>query len=109
MRGPTHIAQKDLNITECMDFVVAVNARNSNHHILQQYIPFNCRFCVNMDETPLYNDQRPRTTICNKGQLSVNCRSTRNGDYRCTVILAVALDGTKLMPMIIFKVAGELN
>lgn len=56
-----------------------------------------------MDETPLYNDQKPKRTIADRGSKTVNGRKTRTGDYRCTVFLAVALDRTNLPPMIVFK------
>jgi hypothetical protein len=96
IRQKTHIAQKELDIPGCIDCVVAVNERNRMYHVANEFI-------INMDETPLYNDQRPGKTIANKGQRSVHGKKTRTGEYRSTVILAVSLSGNKLPPMIIFK------
>ena len=56
-----------------------------------------------MDETPLYNDNKPKKTIADRGSQTVNGRKTRTGDYRSSVFLAVTLDGQKLPPMIVFK------
>jgi hypothetical protein len=80
----------------CTDCVVAVNERNRMYHVANDFI-------INMDETPLYNDQSPRKTIANRGQRSVHGKKTRTGEYRSTVILAISLSGNKLPPMIIFK------
>jgi hypothetical protein len=96
IRQKTHVAQKRCDLAMCLDFVVSVNAKTTMYNIHPDFV-------VNMDQTPLYNDQRPSTTVCNKGQKSVNGKQTRTGDYRCTVFLAVTLSGKKLPPLIVFK------
>ena len=62
IREKTHVAQKEINLEEAMDFVVSINETNSNFNIPADYI-------LNMDETPLYNDNKPKKTVTYKGIL----------------------------------------
>lgn len=96
IREKTHVAQKVINMQDCADFVEMVNERNSVYNISKDFI-------INMDETPLYNDQKPNKTVADKGSRSVEGLKTRTGDYRSTVMLSVTASGKKLPPMIIFK------
>lgn len=96
IRETTHVAQKLLNVDECLDFVIAVNEKNVQYSIPPEFV-------INMDETPLYNDQKPNKCVTKKGAKSVNGKSTRTGDYRATVLLAVTASGVKLKPMVVFK------
>lgn len=57
---------------------------------------------VNMDETGCYFDTDITTTICEKGSKSINIIGIKNNSH-CTVFLAVAIDGSKLKPLIVFK------
>ncbi len=56
MRDKTHIAQRSMDVEGCMDCVVSFNERNRMYRIGDACI-------INMDETPLYNDQKPNKTI----------------------------------------------
>ena len=77
IRNKTHIAQKPLNEAECHDFSVSVNERNTMFQVPAE-------FFVNMDETPLYNDNKPNKVISDTGAPSVNGRKTINR-YRVSV------------------------
>jgi hypothetical protein len=57
---------------------------------------------VNMDETAVYTDNQPRTTIESMGALNVPAHCTGTSD-RVTAVLSVCSNGEKLQPMIIFK------
>ena len=60
------------------------------------------KFIINMDETPVYFEPTTTTTINKRGAKTVSVRAS-GSSYRCTAVLAVAADGTKLAPMVIFK------
>jgi hypothetical protein len=58
---------------------------------------------MNMDETPIYFDTTPGTTVAVTGSKQVNCRRTHSQTLRISVLLTVCADGTKLPPMLIFR------
>jgi hypothetical protein len=62
-----------------------------------------------MDETPIYFDELPGTTIAAKGSKQVNCRRTHSQPLRVSVVLTVAADGSKLPPMLIFRAKPNGN
>jgi hypothetical protein len=57
----------------------------------------------NMDETPVYFDMVGNLTIDKLGAKTVQIRTTGNENNRFTCVLTVLADGTKLLPMVIFK------
>lgn len=57
---------------------------------------------VNMDETAVYYDSAPRITVDFVGSDAVPCAGSGSSD-RVTAVLAIASDGRKLPPYIIFK------
>lgn len=61
----------------------------------------------NMDETPMWFDIVPQSSITKKGSKSVVIRTSGSDKRHLTVVLAVMADGTILPPMIIFK--GKTN
>jgi hypothetical protein len=82
-----------------LDFVIHFTRLREFHAI-----PWN--LCVNMDETGCYFDMGSSTTIHKKGSKHVNVKSTSNSNH-CTVFLSVALDGSKLKPLVVFKGAAN--
>ena len=56
-----------------------------------------------MDETSIFLEMAFNTTINFKGNKNIEIDSYGREQYRITVILAIAGDGTKLSPMIILK------
>ena len=57
----------------------------------------------NMDETPAYFDLPSTSTIDFKGVRNVHVKTTGHEKLRYTVVLTQAADGSKLPPMVIFK------
>jgi hypothetical protein len=57
---------------------------------------------INMDQTAVYQDMMPRSTIDSIGITSVST-ITANTSERVTAVLCVCSNGEKLRPMIIFK------
>jgi len=57
----------------------------------------------NMDETPVSFDLPSNTTIDELGARSVSIRTTGHEKTNFTVVLTCMADGTKLLPLIIFK------
>jgi hypothetical protein len=55
-----HIAQKEVDEEECLDLIESVNERNVMYRV-------KSKFLINMDETPLYNDNSPEKTVADKG------------------------------------------
>jgi hypothetical protein len=62
-----------------------------------------------MDETPIYFDELPGTTVAVTGSKQVNCRRTHSESLRVSVLLTVCADGTKLPPMLICKAKPNGN
>lgn len=58
---------------------------------------------VNMDQTPLWFDAIPTTTIEETGARTVFIRSGASSNQRATLAISVAFDGTKLPLFIVFK------
>ncbi len=77
------------------DFIYRVNSSISS-------IRIPTGSAVNMDEISIRFDAVPTVTLNNRGARMVRVLSTGNAS-RCTFLLAVSMDGTKLPPFIIFK------
>ena len=60
------------------------------------------RLIVNMDETGCHFNMASNKTITQKGSTHVNIKASKASNH-CTVFLAVALDGSKLKPLVVFK------
>jgi hypothetical protein len=60
-------------------------------------------FIGNMDETPMSFDLPNNTTIDERGARSISIRTTGHEKTNFTVVLTCMADGTKLPPIIIFK------
>ena len=58
---------------------------------------------INIDETPIYFEMPEQTTIELKGTKNVKISTFGNDKNRVSVILAIAGNGEKLAPMMIFK------
>lgn len=58
---------------------------------------------LNMDETPIYFDMPSNRTYDARGVKTVAAKTAGYEKLRFTVVLTIAADGKKLMPMIIFK------
>ena len=95
-RRPTHVAQESGNDQKVMaDFISYCNEHIRMRKLLPKQI-------VNMDETNVHFDMSKNTTWVQKGSKTVYCNTAGCSD-RCSVVIAVAMDGTKLKPFIIFK------
>jgi hypothetical protein len=61
------------------------------------------KYSINMDQTAIYFKLKSSTTVHKKGKRTVLVHDSASNSKRVTVVLAVAVDGTKLPPFIIFK------
>eukprot|EP00171_Calliarthron_tuberculosum_P022923 IDg22923t1 len=78
------------------DFALRVMTSFKNH-------VHDPRFICKMEKTAVYFDFKPTRTALTKGKKTVSiciCGSSAN---RCTVCVTVAMDGTKLSLLVIFK------
>ena len=57
-----------------------------------------------MDETPIWMDMPGNYTLETKGTKTVTMTTTGHEKERFTIKLAALADGTKLMPLVLFKV-----
>ena len=73
---------------------------------MQQRAHYNLQLIGNMDETPLNFDMPPNRTVHAVGDKTVVIKTSGNEKNHFTVVLGCMADGTKLMPMIIFKRKG---
>ncbi|CAG8794338.1 27338_t:CDS:2, partial [Dentiscutata erythropus] len=71
------------------------------YHRIQYDYPL--QLMGNMDETPLSFDMPSNVTIDNKGNKPISIRTCGYEKSCFTVVLACLANGTKLLPMIIFK------
>lgn len=68
---------------------------------------YDSRYVIAMDETSVYMGEGARTTIDSVGASSIYIPSTGYDSMRITCILAIGLDGRKLMPLLISKGKNE--
>jgi hypothetical protein len=61
------------------------------------------KYFINMDQTAVYFEMKSSTTVHQKGERTVSVRDSASNSKRATVVLAVAADGTKLPPFVVFK------
>lgn len=98
LRQKTKIAQKlpsDLEdkIQQFQSFII--NHRKQNNYPLAHI--------ANMDETPMFFDIVGNKTVNKVGEKTVLVKTTGHEKTHFTVVLSCMADGTKLMPMVIFK------
>ena len=74
-------------------------------YIMYKRIEYNylLSFIGNMDETPMSFDLPSNTTIDERGTRTVSIRTTGHERTNFTVVLTCMANGTKLPPLIIFK------
>ena len=95
-RRVTHIAQNTRHDVSKMEgFVKYVNEQIVCGRFLKANV-------VNIDETNIYFDMVGKITLADRGQKTVSVSSTGSSS-RCTILLGVTMDGTKLPPFVIFK------
>jgi hypothetical protein len=61
------------------------------------------KYFINMDQTCCYFEMKSNTTVDTVGAKTVSVRDSGSNSKRATIVLAVAADGTKLPPFVIFK------
>jgi transposase-like protein len=61
------------------------------------------KYFINMDQTAVYFDMKSTTTVHEKGARTVSVRESGSNSKRATIVLAVAANGTKLPPFVVFK------
>jgi len=61
------------------------------------------KYFINMDQMAVYYESKSKTMISVISAGSVPACDSGSNSKRCTVILAVAADGTKLPPFVVFK------
>lgn len=102
IRRPTHKGQR---ITGHMEEVI----QKFQNEVLFNVSPegplaqVKSRYIVNMDQTRINFEPEIRSTIEKRGQQTISVRSTGSNSHSLTAFLAVAADGTKLPPFLIFK------
>jgi len=76
--------------------------------VLYQCIQYDYSLALigNMDETPMWFDMSSTTTIDKKNASTISIRTCRHEKSHFTVVLTCLADGTKLLPMIIFKLVN---
>ena len=60
IRNKTHVAQKECDLEYCLDTVLYCNE-------IREVFQVHPDFVINMDETPCYFDNRPKTKVVSKG------------------------------------------
>jgi hypothetical protein len=60
------------------------------------------KYFINMDQTAVYFEMKGNTTVHAKGEKTISVRDS-GASKRATVCVAVAADGTRLPPFVVFK------
>jgi DDE superfamily endonuclease len=58
---------------------------------------------LNMDQTAIYFESRSNCSVAKNGANNVPTKGNSSDSKRCTVVVTIAADGTKLLPFFIFK------
>lgn len=61
------------------------------------------KYFINMDQTAVYFEMKSNTTVHEVGARTISVRESGSNSKRATIVLAVAADGTKLPPFVVFK------
>jgi len=102
IRRVTRVGQKlsshleDVRIQTCEAIRERFAPSGTLHGIVHKHF-------INMDQTAVYFEAKYKMMFNVKGANSVAARDSGSNTKRCTVVLAVAADGTKLPPFVIFK------
>lgn len=102
VRRPTHKGQKIFG--HMGDVITSFTGRVNFNISPEGPLPeVKSKFIVNMDQTRINFEPEIRSTIARRGQKTISVRSTGSNTHSLTAFLAVAADGTKLPPFVIFK------
>jgi hypothetical protein len=78
----------------------AISARLKPGGSLEDIVP---HFFLNMDQTSMYFELKSKTVVAKKGARTVAVRDSGSNAKRCSIVVTIAADGTKLPPYFIFK------
>lgn len=70
---------------------------------MRQHYDYDFQQIVIMDETPMNFDMPPTRRVSPSGERTIHIKTTGNEKNHFTVVFSCLADGTKLMPVIIFK------
>ena len=98
VRIKTNVAQwpQKETVEEAKTFVNSMIPRFVGPHRHQDYI-------LNMDQSPIFFDAIPSTTLELRGTNSINFRTSSSSTIRVTLAVAITASGKSLMPMLVFK------
>eukprot|EP01022_Parablepharisma_sp_SALTPOND_P007645 TRINITY_DN1319_c0_g2_i2.p1 TRINITY_DN1319_c0_g2~~TRINITY_DN1319_c0_g2_i2.p1 ORF type:complete len:565 (-),score=57.28 TRINITY_DN1319_c0_g2_i2:444-2138(-) len=101
-RKPTHVGQSlpDDYLDRIAKFKAAFLELKNTHHVAENRI-------INMDEVAIYYEHTAARVISIKGSKTVTLTHSKAGQARITLVLAVAFDGKKFPPLLIFR--GEFG
>ena len=102
IRRPTHVGQKKPAnlLSQSTNFVSAFNNQFQGDGMYKNISPM---LVFNMDETGIYFEAIPRTTVDIRGSNTISVRSAKGSNPRVTVCLTVSSTGAKLPLFMIFK------
>mgnify|MGYP002803996814 CR=1 FL=1 len=100
MRRKTSVAQQDPErmINKLVSYVIQVRRLQKKHK-------YSLSDIIAMDETPVWCDMVSETTIDAVGKKTITLKTTGHEKARVSICLAAKVDGTKLKPMVVFKLA----
>ena len=98
VRSATRIGQKSASNMEAVK-------RDYSKTIMSYFYSYvnNPKYFVNMDETNVYFNCKPKRTVNLRGQKTISIRIGSSSSLRVTVCVSIAMDGTKLPLFLIFK------
>ena len=82
------------------DTTASINKKFLPGHTMHGLDP---HYFLNMDQTAVFFESKSKTCVAKKGSKTVSARDSGSDSKRCTVVVTVAADGTKLPPFFIFK------
>ena len=97
-RSATHIGQK-VN----KDALTQASLFYNEVHTTINENGFNTYNIFNMDESPIFFNMVPNKTIAKKGKKTIIIKTQNQQKCRISILLGIGADGSKLMPLLIFK------
>jgi hypothetical protein len=83
-----------------VDTTTSINKWFLQGHPMHRLDP---HYFLNMDQTAVYFKSISKTVVVKKGSKTIFASESGSNNKRCTVVVTVAADGTKLHPFFILK------
>ena len=105
MRANNYVVRAKTNVAQRSRAETVLMTKAFVHEMIPKFIGPNRHqdYIINMDQTPIYFDATPSTTLELRGTNSINFRTSSSSTIRVTLAVTVTASGKSLMPMLVFR------